>query len=196
MSHETFPNISHTYQKTLVAGRELSNEVGESRQLNDRPRYMFSISLGNMSPSDHDTWVSFVITHYGFSGSSSASAFNFDDVDDNSVSDVQFGTGDGSTTKFQLKNKYTSGSESEKFPEDHIQPGTETIKNAGSTTTAYSLDDDTGVITFDSAPADGNSLTASFDFYRLCMFRGNQFTSGVPNSARRDSSIEIKEVRG
>jgi flagellin-like protein len=65
------------------------------------------------------------------------------------------GTGDGSTTTFSMANT-------------PIIPGSQTIKVAGTTQTqgtAYSVNFDTGLITFTSAPANAAAITADYTYY-------------------------------
>lgn len=91
--------------------------------------------------------------------------FLFTDPQDNAVSAMQFGTGDGSTTAFQL-SRYVNG-----VGVDVIQNlnGTPNIYEAGTLTTPSSISS-TGVVTFSSAPASGAALTWTGSFYFLCRF--------------------------
>lgn len=63
----------------------------------------------------------------------------------------EFGTGDGSTTSFSVS-------------ENALQPGTITIYEDGVATTAYSITEANGNLSFDTAPANGVVLTADYDY--------------------------------
>ena len=72
------------------------------------------------------------------------------------VTDEDVGTGDGSATHFKLAN-------------DHIVPGSYTIKVAGATKvegTDYFLDRDTGLLVFFTAPGNGDAITATYKHYK------------------------------
>jgi len=82
-----------------------------------------------------------------------------------SATDQVIGTGDGTTTAFQLVKAYSSGA----------QAWTRTITKpvAGSVAVAidgveqasgWSVDTTTGLVTFNAAPASGVSITAGFEF--------------------------------
>ena len=115
----------------------------------------------------------------------SALIFNFWDVDDNTVTGQQFGTGDGATTAFQLV-RTASG-----YVDNIFAPltagGTITVPSAnGGTTSApysvpaiyaagtlvssanYSITN--GLVTFNTAPASGAALTVNMSYYWPCNF--------------------------
>jgi uncharacterized protein (TIGR02217 family) len=198
-SYETFPDVPHIINKTrrsdwLTSSAE--SEYIDNNQRNHRPFYRYELDMSVLSPSDHDKITDLHITHSGYDGSSGNTSFLFKDPDDFQVTDVQFGTGDGSTKKFQLKDKYTFGSQTTKFPRGHIDEGTETIKNAGSEVadSDIGINYDTGVVEFSTAPADGNALTATFEFFRLCQFASDTVSVEHATAARRSQTIEIVEV--
>ena len=67
------------------------------------------------------------------------------------------GTGDGSTTTFSMANT-------------PLIPGSQTVKVAGTTQTygtAYSVNFDTGLVTFVSAPANAAAITADYTYYTI-----------------------------
>ncbi|HLH29835.1 MAG TPA: DUF2460 domain-containing protein [Terriglobia bacterium] len=115
---------------------------------------------GNATPSDIQTLIDFFLARQG-----SFDTFLFTDPTDNSVSNQQFGTGDGTTLSFQLTRTWASFAEA-------IQNtnGAPVIKKNGVTLSAgvdYSINS-TGLVTFSVAPATSAVLTwtGSF-FYRL-----------------------------
>lgn len=82
--------------------------------------------------------------------------------------DSRFGTGDGATTIFQLKKRYSAGGLNYDRKITRPISGTVTIGKAGvlqTLTTDYTINHDTGLVTFTSPPAGGAALTAGFHFY-------------------------------
>jgi uncharacterized protein (TIGR02217 family) len=83
--------------------------------------------------------------------------------------DVLIGTGDGVTTTFQLLKRYTSG------PHTTIRPIRKTVAGSykvsvdgvdqGSEGSGWSVNETTGVLTFDVAPTSGHEVKAGFEFY-------------------------------
>lgn len=108
-------------------------------------------------------------------------SFLFSDPDDNSVTDYQFGIGDGVTTKFQLTRAYGAFIE----PVQNVNVLTN-IKKAGTTLASpadYSIDAN-GLVTFVTAPAGGNALTWSGTYYFRVRFlqdvaEFNKFMQGL-----------------
>jgi uncharacterized protein (TIGR02217 family) len=80
------------------------------------------------------------------------------------MDDQYIGDGDGSETEFQLRKLY--GSEYSPYERPIKKPvaGTVKISIDGVQTTAWSVDTTTGIITFNSAPADGAVIRAGFEF--------------------------------
>lgn len=101
----------------------------------------------------------------GLSGS--ALAFQFTDPDDTTVTAQSFGTGDGTTTAFQLVRTYGS------FTEPVYAPtGTPAIYKAAvlqTVTTDYTIGS-TGIVTFTSPPAAAAALTWTGSFNWLAQF--------------------------
>ncbi len=81
------------------------------------------------------------------------------------ATDQQIGTGDGTTTAFQLVKVYASGSQS--WTRTITKPVASTVKVAidgTEQTSGWSVDTTTGIVTFTSAPAAGAAITAGFEF--------------------------------
>jgi uncharacterized protein (TIGR02217 family) len=78
--------------------------------------------------------------------------------------DQSIGTGDGTTKTFQLVKTYISGSAS--WTRIVGKPVTGTVRAAiGETETSeFTLDTATGQLTFDTAPANGATIAAGFEF--------------------------------
>lgn len=95
----------------------------------------------------------------------------FNDPDDNSCTASFFGTGDGTTTAFQLARTWGGVSE----PVRAVNTVSQVTKN-GTPTAAYTLNTSTGVITFTTAPSAGQVLAWSGTFYWRCRFGEDQVT--------------------
>lgn len=81
------------------------------------------------------------------------------------VSDQVIGTGDGSTTAFQLAKDYTSGGQTWKRTITKPVAGTITAALEGVTqASGWSVDTTTGLVTFTTAPANSVAVTAGFEF--------------------------------
>ena len=79
--------------------------------------------------------------------------------------DQAIGTGDGTTTAFQLVKRYASGSQT--WVRTITKPVDGTVRVAldgAEQLVGWSVDTTTGVVTFDSAPAGSVTITAGFAF--------------------------------
>ena len=90
--------------------------------------------------------------------------FRFKDWSDFEATDVAIGTGNASDTEFQLIKIYEPGAY--QYVRNIYKPisATLVVKLDGTPTTAFTLDDSTGVITFNSAPGSSVAITATFEF--------------------------------
>ena len=81
------------------------------------------------------------------------------------ATDQPIGTGNGSTTEFQLAKRYTSGAQSWSRAITKPVAGTLTIAlNGTPQASGWSVSTTTGLITFTTAPAAGAAITAGFEF--------------------------------
>ncbi|NHK29588.1 DUF2460 domain-containing protein [Parvularcula flava] len=80
--------------------------------------------------------------------------------------DQPIGTGDGEATQFQLAKTYVSGGHGHTRKITKPVDGTVVVAVNGVTVDPgnYGIDETTGLITFDTAPADGAAITAGFEF--------------------------------
>jgi len=82
-----------------------------------------------------------------------------------SPADEEIGTGDGTTTTFQLRKLYASGAQT--WTRAIAKPAAGTVRitlDGVEQMTGWSVDTTTGVITFGTAPAAGVTVTAGFAF--------------------------------
>jgi len=113
--------------------------------------------------------------------------------------DQILGTGDGAETAFQLTKTYSSGG----F--DYVRPiakpvaGTVVVALDGAPQaegTAFSLDAETGIVTFATAPAAGVQITAGFEFDVPVRFDTDTLTATADAfAAGQVPSIPVVEVR-
>ncbi len=78
--------------------------------------------------------------------------------------DQALGAGDGTRTAFQLVKRYGEGAEAEERPITAPVAATVRIAVAGVETEDFAVDDATGVVTFEDAPAEGAQVTAGYEF--------------------------------
>lgn len=81
------------------------------------------------------------------------------------ATDQLIGTGDGTTTTFQLVKRYASGAQSWTRAITRPVAGSVTVALNGATQPGgWSVDPATGVVSFAAAPGDGIAITAGFEF--------------------------------
>lgn len=114
--------------------------------------------------------------------------------------DQALGTGDGSTTQFQLVKAYTSSPTTVYRNIEKPVSGTVVIAIDGVNTTAFSVSTTTGIVTFNTAPANTTVLTAGFQFDVPVRF-GTEVDLVLPSSIDSFDSgsipdIPLVEIRG
>ena len=113
--------------------------------------------------------------------------------------DCALGTGDGTTTAFQLVKTYSSGSQT--YARTIKKPVAGTLKVAldgtGQTeTTDFNVDNTTGIISFVTAPGAGVAVTAGFEFDVPVRFDSDRLDLDVASfQAGAIPSIPIVEIR-
>ena len=113
------------------------------------------------------------------------------------ATDQPVGTGDGSTTSFQLVKTYQSG------PETFVRPITKPVGDSvrvaldgAEQASGWAVDSATGLITFDAAPADGALVTAGFEFDVPVRFEDDRLTLSLETfRAGAVPAIPLIEVR-
>ncbi|MCI5049600.1 MAG: DUF2460 domain-containing protein [Rickettsiales bacterium] len=126
-----------------------------------------------------------------------AHSFRFKDWTDYEANGVIIGTGDGSTVEFQLIKPYTSGATTISRTISLPVAGALSLYLDGSITpSGYSIDNSTGLITFDSAPGSGVVITADYEFDLPARFDTDQLSARIENYGVRSwLDIPIIEVR-
>lgn len=149
---------------------ELDSGIEERVARRSRARRRYDVSYGLKSYSDLLSLISFYIARKG-----PASGFRYKDWTDftsaeqgnttQAFTDQTIGTGDGTTKVFQLVKRYQSGSQTEvrkitKPVEDSVLVGV----NGSLSGSGWTVDYDTGLLTFTTAPTSGHSITSGFQF--------------------------------
>jgi uncharacterized protein (TIGR02217 family) len=168
-----------------ASGREERN----SRWAHSRRRY--NAGVGVKSIADLQAVIDFFEARRG-----RLHAFRFKDHTDFKATDQLIGTGDGVTASFQLVKTY--GVPSRPYVRTISAPVAGTVLMAvnGVPTTALTLNAMTGVITFNSAPAVGASITANFEFDVPVRFDVDSITVNLSHFEAGDvPEVPLVEVR-
>ncbi len=152
------PNFNTVRQKGSAG-------INSGIALKPYPTWDFEFAMDNIVGHEH-TAASVVAQFFGtyMATAGGAGLFLFTDPQDNSVTGAQFGTGNGTTTAFQLSRNIYG------YP-DIIQNtnGTPTFYLNGGVIAPSDISA-TGVITFGSAPPPDSILTWTGSFHYLCRF--------------------------
>jgi uncharacterized protein (TIGR02217 family) len=147
---------------TTASGREERN----SRWANSRHKY--NVGYGVKTLDDIHAVITFFEERRG-----RLHAFRFKDHTDfkscrplatPQASDQVIATGTGTQTAFQLVKNYSTGLRNYSRKITAPVSGSVVIAVDGTPTTSFTLDAATGVITFATAPANGATITAGFEF--------------------------------
>ena len=113
--------------------------------------------------------------------------------------DQLIGYGDGETTEFQVYKTYSSGSESYRRPLSKLVVGTIQVgvqRDILSETLHYSVDYNTGMVTFFTAPDEGVEVTAGYEFDVPVRFDTDRIQTSVASFQAGDMpNVPIVEVR-
>lgn len=125
----------------------------------------YDVAYGIRTKEDLEDVVAFFYARQG-----KAYGFRFKDWSDYAIDDQAIGTGDGANDDFQVFKRYTSGSQTYDREITRLVTGSLIVKVNGATktiTTHYTVDVDTGLITFTGGniPTMGQivSVTCEFD---------------------------------
>jgi uncharacterized protein (TIGR02217 family) len=100
-------------------------------------------------------------------------AFLFRDPSDDRVAGQQIGIGNASTTVFRLQRAMGATLPGRGFQEPIVAPNVVTavyLDDITQSPASYSIDSNTGLITFETAPGSGLIITADFSYYFRCRF--------------------------
>lgn len=155
-------------------------------------RAKYNVAHGVKTQTQLDELIAFFRARKG-----RAIGFRFKDwADYKGVAEV-IGTGDGSETEFQLIKNYTSGSVTEIRTITKPVSGTINIyKDAVLQSSGVSVNTQTGVFTFTSAPANGVIITADFEFDVPVRFDTDRLSASLDSFGSNSwNDIPLVEVR-
>lgn len=152
---------------TLANGHEQRNTA----QANSRRRY--DAGVGVKSLEDMQTLIAFFEARRG-----QLYGFRFRDPMDHKA-DGEIGIGDGQTTEFQLSKTYADAAGSWQRTITKPKPGTLVINLGVVPTPSFNIDNFTGMVVFDTAPAGGAVITATFEFDVPVRFDTEQLTTSL-----------------
>jgi uncharacterized protein (TIGR02217 family) len=114
------------------------------------------------------------------------------EIGNNATSTPQFiGTGDGATLKFQIYRRYTNGTVTYDRPITRIVAATTRVfVNAIEEMSGWTVDNDTGIVTFSTAPADTLPVAVICQFDVPVRFN----IDSLRLDAVRDDAFTIPEV--
>lgn len=163
-------------------GPEYSTDViithggNEKRNINwEEARCRYNVAYGVQTQTQLDTLIAFFRARKG-----RAYGFRLKDWADYQMSGQAIGTGDGTTTSFQLQKIYASGGVNETRLITKPVTGTvavyvDDVAQAG----GWSVDTTTGIITFDSAPLMDEVITADCAFDVPVRFDTDQLSATI-----------------
>jgi uncharacterized protein (TIGR02217 family) len=171
---------------STVSGHEQRNSKWS------QARAKYNVASGVKTETQWQALISFFRARRG-----KAVGFRFKDWSDYKAESVQIGVGDDSTTEFQLVKIYSSGSVAVSRTITKPVSGTVDIYvDSVLQSSGVSVDTTTGVVTFSSAPALGEVITAEFEFDVPVRFDTDEMAVSMDSfDAGNWSSIPLIEVR-
>lgn len=154
-------------------------------------RRRYDAATGLRAASDVNTLLQFFYARAG-----RARGFRLKDYSDFTATTQTIGTGTGALTTFQLVKKYTSGSITHTRAISKPVSGTVAVfLNGVAQPTGWSVNTQTGVITFSSAPGNGVVVTATFEFDVPVRFDTDQLTLTAENFQLQSVQVPLVEIR-
>jgi len=166
------------------------------------PLHEYDVSYGIRTDQSVYTLLDFFMSMYG-----AAHGFRYKDWADyksctpastTTPFNCSIGTGDASTTVFQIKKTYTNGSLNMDRPIKKPVSATVSVAVNGfekTVTTDYTVSYASGTITFVSAPNNGEAITAGFQFDVPCRFESDIFTNSIEAYNMNNVDARVIEIR-
>lgn len=171
---------------TTVSGHEQRNAKWS------QSRAKYNVASGVKTETQWQALIAFFRARQG-----KAVGFRFKDWSDYKAESVQIGVGDDTTTDFQLVKIYTSGAVA--VSRDITKPVAGTINiyiDAVLQSSGVSIDTTTGIVTFTTAPANGEVVTADFEFDVPVRFDTDEMAVSMDSfDAGNWNAIPLIEVR-
>lgn len=165
----------------------------EQRNSNwSQARARYNVAHGVKTQAQLDALIAFFRARKG-----KADGFRFKDWSDYQAITQNIGTGDGTTTQFQLKKNYTSGGITEERIISKPVSGTVSMYLGGVLqVSGYTLNTATGVVLFSSAPASGVAISADFEFDVPVRFDTDRLSASLDAYGVQSwSDIPLIEIR-
>jgi uncharacterized protein (TIGR02217 family) len=139
----------------------ISHGGHEQRNINwSQARARYNVAHGVKTKAQLDALIAFFRARKG-----KAIGFRFKDWTDYNVTNQAIGTGDGTLTQFQLIKTYSNGGTEEYRTIKKPVSGTVNIyKDSVLQTAGVTVNHTTGLVVFAAAPANGQVITADFEF--------------------------------
>lgn len=182
-----------------LGGPEYSTDIiemssgHEQRNINwSQARGRYNVAHGVKTQAQLDALITFFRARKGM-----AHSFRFKDWTDYQVAGQVIGTGDDAQADFQLVKTYTNGAVTETRIITKPVTGTVTLYVDGvEQTSGVTIDYTTGEVSFDIAPAEGDVITADFEFDVPVRFNTDRLSASLDTYGSLSwSDIPLLEVR-
>lgn len=182
-----------------TGGPEFSTEVvvlssgHEKRNVNwTYPIERWQVAYGVREQSQLDALRNFFYARKG-----RAIGFRFKNHDDYQGTTEELGEGDDLTVDFQLVKIYASGGQTltRKITKPVDGSVSVFIDDVEQGESLWSLDTTTGIITLDSAPSSGETVTATFEFDIPMRFDTDYLPINLANYQARAADVPVVEIR-
>lgn len=195
----SFGSTGGPERKTDIVELASGFEERNSPWANSRHRYNIAYGIRSMNQI-HQVKAFFEARHgqlHGFRYKDWADYKSVEPDDSISATDQIIGTGDGDATQFQLRKGYTSGSQTYYRPIKKPVSGTTVVSvNGTPLVSGWSVNVNTGIITFSSAPASGAVIRAGFEFDVPVRFNTDYLSINLSEwRSGQISDIPVVEIR-
>lgn len=189
------PDISYGATGGPMYSTDVTETFGgwEQRNINwSQSRGQWNVSHGVKTQSQLDALIAFFRARRG-----KAIGFRFKDWSDYQASNQIIGTGNGTTTTFQLVKSYTSGAVTvDRTIKKPVLGTVQIYKDGVLQATGWTVNTTTGVVTFSVAPSAGVVVTANFQFDVPVRFDTDQMEINLESYGVGGwSSIPVVELR-
>ncbi|WP_298557446.1 DUF2460 domain-containing protein [uncultured Aliiroseovarius sp.] len=197
----SFGSVGGPERRTEVV--TLANGFEERNTPWEHSRRRYDAGIGMRSLDDVETLIAFFEARRG-----QLHAFRWKDWSDfksglpsadPAFTDQILGWGDGERTEFQLIKTYRSGVDTYERPIQKPVEGTVKLGLKGDPQiegTQYSVDLTTGMVTFETAPEEGEEVTAGFEFDVPVRFDTDRIHTSVASFQAGDApNVPVVEVR-
>lgn len=156
------------------------------------PQERWNVAYGVRSITDLQTLLNFFYVVEG-----NLIGFRFKNHIDYQIAGQEIGTGDGSEVDFQIIRTYAVGANT--YDRKITKPVDGTVSVYVDTVeldaSAYAVDYTTGIVTLDSAPTSGQSITADFEFDIPARFVSSDLPVNLAAYLAGSASVEVLEMK-